>query len=481
MTVVDELNRDISQIRSKRARAHPASRCKAPDTHRPCAHASRRAHASASARARLVRCARAVNELTQDHGRHLLPGFNDEDDKEVKIQQSAAEITSLFKHCERQMKALSAENRLPGAQRVVAARLLRVSNGEARWAGVEPFRSTPRMHRARRTASAHAIPRALASPSLSRAGHTGAGSDDIVRKNILATAATQLQELHFQFRRQQKTYLNSTPHRAVPCFGRRQSPAATPARAPKRSAAAAAPTTAAPRGAAQPCRGRRRATRSTWATSARQASCATLRRCSTLASTRIRCRFAQTARRAGVDAALARELRLGGAQGRCMQPSLLPQKAQRPGATAAARRRNAPRLRGRARPLGASPRPSSSRPRRWLALRHRHARTHSHAHASAPRAQLLESNERQIAERNAAVETIMTSVVELSEIFKEIHVLVIDQGTLLDRIDYNIEQASEKVGGAVKELESVRAAPGARARGDWNGRMGPRVLRARQL
>ncbi|KAJ1625587.1 hypothetical protein T492DRAFT_879907, partial [Pavlovales sp. CCMP2436] len=35
--------------------------------------------------------------------------------------------------------------------------------------------------------------------------------------------------------------------------------------------------------------------------------------------------------------------------------------------------------------------------------------------------QLLETNERQIAERNAAVETIMTSVIELQEIFKEIH------------------------------------------------------------
>lgn len=66
--------------------------------------------------------------------------------------------------------------------------------------------------------------------------------------------------------------------------------------------------------------------------------------------------------------------------------------------------------------------------------------------------QVLDNNERQIAERNAAVEQIMTSVVELQEIFKEIHVLVIDQGTVLDRIDYNIEQASEKISGAVGEL-----------------------------
>ena len=32
------------------------------------------------------------------------------------------------------------------------------------------------------------------------------------------------------------------------------------------------------------------------------------------------------------------------------------------------------------------------------------------------------------------------SIEELSEIFKELAVLVIDQGTILDRIDFNMEQ-----------------------------------------
>lgn len=96
----------------------------------------------------------------------------------MKIQRSAAEITGLFKQCERQMKALAAENRLPG--------------------------------------------------------HTGEASDDIVRKNILATSATQLQELHFQFRRQQKTYLSSTSrhglaaHMASAGAGRRYLPSRSP-------------------------------------------------------------------------------------------------------------------------------------------------------------------------------------------------------------------------------------------------------------
>ena len=36
------------------------------------------------------------------------------------------------------------------------------------------------------------------------------------------------------------------------------------------------------------------------------------------------------------------------------------------------------------------------------------------------------------------------SVSELAGIFKEIQVLVIDQGTILDRIDFNIEMAADK-------------------------------------
>ena len=47
------------------------------------------------------------------------------------------------------------------------------------------------------------------------------------------------------------------------------------------------------------------------------------------------------------------------------------------------------------------------------------------------------------------------SVGELAEIFKEIQVLVIDQGTILDRIDFNIEQAPDRVGGAVVELNKA--------------------------
>lgn len=44
---------------------------------------------------------------------------------------------------------------------------------------------------------------------------------------------------------------------------------------------------------------------------------------------------------------------------------------------------------------------------------------------------------------------------ELSHIFKQLNQLVIDQGTLLDRIDYNIEETVENTKKAKKSLIKV--------------------------
>lgn len=63
--------------------------------------------------------------------------------------------------------------------------------------------------------------------------------------------------------------------------------------------------------------------------------------------------------------------------------------------------------------------------------------------------------ERMTEERERAITQVAESVGELAEIFKEIQVLVIDQGTILDRIDYNIEQAADRVGNAVVELNKA--------------------------
>ena len=52
----------------------------------------------------------------------------------------------------------------------------------------------------------------------------------------------------------------------------------------------------------------------------------------------------------------------------------------------------------------------------------------------------LEDVEMNVDHRNQEIKKIWESVTELHTIFKELWVLVIDQGTMLDRIDYNVEQ-----------------------------------------
>jgi hypothetical protein len=48
-------------------------------------------------------------------------------------------------------------------------------------------------------------------------------------------------------------------------------------------------------------------------------------------------------------------------------------------------------------------------------------------------------------ERDQEVRNILTSIADLAQIMKDLSTLVIDQGTVLDRIDYNMEQVSLKV------------------------------------
>lgn len=57
-----------------------------------------------------------------------------------------------------------------------------------------------------------------------------------------------------------------------------------------------------------------------------------------------------------------------------------------------------------------------------------------------------------IAQREQEIEKIAQGVIDLSAIFQELNSMVIDQGSLLDRIDYNVERTAEHTREAEKEL-----------------------------
>jgi hypothetical protein len=55
--------------------------------------------------------------------------------------------------------------------------------------------------------------------------------------------------------------------------------------------------------------------------------------------------------------------------------------------------------------------------------------------------------------RNRELNEIANSIAQLAELFRELSALVIDQGTLLDSVEYNIEQTTVQMQEAVKELD----------------------------
>ncbi|KAI7212922.1 t-SNARE [Hortaea werneckii] len=58
-----------------------------------------------------------------------------------------------------------------------------------------------------------------------------------------------------------------------------------------------------------------------------------------------------------------------------------------------------------------------------------------------------------ITHREREIEKIAQGVIDLSNIFQELNTMVIDQGSLLDRIDYNVERTHDHVQGAERELK----------------------------
>ncbi|KAK3055407.1 hypothetical protein LTS18_011811 [Coniosporium uncinatum] len=62
------------------------------------------------------------------------------------------------------------------------------------------------------------------------------------------------------------------------------------------------------------------------------------------------------------------------------------------------------------------------------------------------------ANEALISQREKEIEDIAQGIIELANIFSELQTMVIDQGSMLDRIDYNVERMAVDVKAADKEL-----------------------------
>ncbi|KAK4273413.1 hypothetical protein QN277_021822 [Acacia crassicarpa] len=67
----------------------------------------------------------------------------------------------------------------------------------------------------------------------------------------------------------------------------------------------------------------------------------------------------------------------------------------------------------------------------------------------------LKKSEAFTVEREKEIQQVVESVNELAQIMKDLSVLVIDQGTIVDRIDYNIQNVASSVEDGLKQLQKA--------------------------
>ncbi|OLN97442.1 t-SNARE affecting a late Golgi compartment protein 2 [Colletotrichum chlorophyti] len=101
---------------------------------------------------------------------------------------------------------------------------------------------------------------------------------------------------------------------------------------------------------------------------------------------------------------------------------------------------------------GSTPQPSSSSYMDPSVLESDADRSFSQSTIQATQQKLLQSNDAAIIQREREIEDIAQGIIELADIFRDLQNMVIDQGTMLDRIDYNVERMTTDVKGAEKEL-----------------------------
>ncbi|KAJ0023700.1 hypothetical protein NQD34_003599 [Periophthalmus magnuspinnatus] len=68
---------------------------------------------------------------------------------------------------------------------------------------------------------------------------------------------------------------------------------------------------------------------------------------------------------------------------------------------------------------------------------------------------LVEQNSVMVQEREREIRNIVQSISDLNEIFRDLATMVVEQGTVLDRIDFNVEQACVKTEDGLKQLQKA--------------------------
>ncbi|XP_074066454.1 syntaxin-16 isoform X1 [Macrotis lagotis] len=68
---------------------------------------------------------------------------------------------------------------------------------------------------------------------------------------------------------------------------------------------------------------------------------------------------------------------------------------------------------------------------------------------------LVEQNTLMVEEREREIRQIVQSISDLNEIFRDLGAMIVEQGTVLDRIDYNVEQSCIKTEDGLKQLQKA--------------------------